>query len=461
MHQAGALVILISNFIFLLTSLNDAFIYTDQGSGIDMTPFGILVLGLGYSYALLLRLQGTFKDARATSIALESLNRDLEEKVRGRTRAFKAAAAKAENAAEERARFIAAASHDLRQPLHALAMFNAALKRKVSSAEEAKLIESQSDAIMNLGQLLQDTLDTAQADIPRKEPNLKSVHIKTLMIKLTDGFELKAKSRNITLSYQYDDGYLMTDDIMLQRVLGNLIDNGLKAARSSVKLSAQKTETHWTFVIQDDGRGIDESDVVRIFDSYVTLQDVGASQDGGYGLGLYVVKEFTHLLDGVINVQSNLGKGSTFTVSIPHKALPDSQDNDDVKNISQDKTLPKNIQILAIDDEVRVLEAMSALIESLGGRISTATDLTKAKSILSNGYEPDILLVDYHLHTANGLDVVNSLQKMMLHDVPAIFITGATETNLINRIERAGYPILYKPVVPDELVLVIKRALSS
>lgn len=459
-QQAGALVILISNFVFLLTALNDAFIYTDQGSGFDMTPFGILVLGLGYSYALLLRLQETFKEARTTSIALESLNQDLEAQVRDRTRAFKAAAAKAENASEERARFIAAASHDLRQPLHALAMFNATLKGKIASEREAILLEKQGAAITNLGQLLQDTLDTAQADIQQKVPDLKSLAVKNLLKKVINGFEPKAQSREVVLSNQCDDGFILTDNVMLQRVLGNLLDNALKAAKRSVKLSAHQDDENWVFTIEDDGQGIAETDVGRIFDSYVTLQDPVSSPEGGYGLGLYVVKEFTRLLGGEIHVESRLGKGSLFTVSIPHEGVSAPQLSSDAEIMSADKIIPKDLKILAIDDELPILEAMSALIESWGAQIASATDLAKAETILANGYQPDIFLVDYHLHGANGMDVVKALNEKIARAIPAIIITGATEAKLTMRIERAAYPILYKPIVPGQLAQAIKQALS-
>ncbi len=448
--QAGAGAIMVSNFLFLLTAINDAVIYTDNSNGFDLTPFGILVLGLGYSYALLLRLQDTFQDARGTATALAKLNLDLEKQVRDRTRAFKSAAAKAQNNAQERARFIAAASHDLRQPLHALALLNAVLRRKKPKADIAELVEKQTESIENLSTLLQDTLDTARAETGGKTPNAICLNIADLMGKITSDFEIKAQNRGIELSFDAPDGWLVTDRAMLQRILANLVDNALKAARSSVQLSAHNEDNVWVFNVKDDGAGIAREDIGRIFAPYVSLDEAEPDAMGGYGLGLYVVNEFTRLLGGDIKITETSKDGTIFTLRLANmkgnaQALRGATTQDGLQ-------LPKpGTKVLAIDDEIEILDAMQALLATWQCPVRTALSVTDAKAHIKSGFYPDILLVDYHLAGTTGLAVISALRAFAGRDIPAIIITGATEPQILEAVGQAGFDMLAKPVKPELL----------
>ena len=448
--QPGATAILISNYIFFLTAMNDAIIYTDNANGFDLTPFGVLVLGLGYSYALLLRLQRSFHQARETSGALEKLNLDLEKQVHDRTRSFEAAAARAENSAQERAQFIAAASHDLRQPLHALAMFNSALKRSSKDKAVLALIEKQESSISNLSDLLQDTLDTARAETNGKQPILSNLSVASLLTQLTTRFGAKAQRQNIQLKVASDAGDLMTDSGMLQRVLSNLIDNALKAARGTVSVSAKLTPAAWVFRITDDGRGIAREDASRIFESYVTMRDEAPGADGGYGLGLYVVKEFTRLLGGSIEIAMTSQTGSTFLLTLPHRAAVSAGERP--AEARDPETLPSpGLRILAIDDEPEILDAMNAMLTSWGCDGRFAAGLAGARAHIADRFEPQILIVDYHLHASNGIEVIEALRRDLSNGVPALIITGATEASILAKIERSGLRVLPKPINPNQL----------
>lgn len=459
-RQTGAAIILVTNFLFLLTAINDAIIYTDQGSGFDMTPFGILILGVGYSFALLLRLQRRFNKARETSSALETLNLELEKQVRDRTRAFKAAAAKAENAAEDRARFIAAASHDLRQPLHALAMFNAALKNKLRLKPEGALIDKQESAITNLGVLLQDTLDTARAEIQQKPVDFREVDLRSLLSKLEGSFAIKASERDVALAFEGEEGILTTDPVMLQRILGNLIDNALKAAKTTVSVTATQAANDWVFRVIDDGLGIANEDIANIFESYVTLEDTPSSESGGYGLGLYVVREFSRQLGGQMQVISNPEQGSEFKLTLPKGSLEIGLDKQDTVSEDMPKSLT-GLRVLAIDDEAEILVAMRAMLESWGLSVKTASTLKKAQRIILGDFLPDVLIVDYHLGEVNGLDLIKELKTDLPASMSTIMITGATEPTILERIKAANIALLNKPVQPQLLAEAIKTVLSK
>ena len=448
---AGAGAILIANFLFSLTAINDALIYSDYGNGFDLTPFGILCIGIGYSYALLLRLQSSFNQARNTSLDLEVLNRDLEKQVSERTRSFKAAAAKAENSSQEQARFVAAASHDLRQPLHALSLFNLALKRRLQTKAKPQAVldavEKQEIAINNLSDLLQDTLDTTALDIGQKLPSLSRVRPKHILTEITSGLKAQYAPQNIVLSSAADTGDLTTDKNMLKRILGNLIDNACKAARTRVDITARREKSGWAFRVQDDGLGISQDNIDKIFAPYISSDDNPGPQ-GGYGLGLYVVNEFTKALGGTIKIEHSSTQGSTFKLFLPDKPTGASKET----TVKPDpKFSLSGLKILAVDDEPKIIEALEALLGEWHCTVKTATNQAQALTFIDEGFVPGVLLIDYHLHGITGLELIANIRIETARVIPAIIITGASEPRVLEAIKRANIPYLRKPVHPTAL----------
>jgi len=455
-RHPGAVAILLSNVLFLATALNDAFIYTDQGSGFDLTPFGFLLLVSGYSYALLLRLQRTFLDARATSTALEVLNRDLERQVADRTRAFKAAAARAENSALERANFIAAASHDLRQPLHALAMFTSVLKRKTKEHALTKLIDKQETSITHLSQLLQDSLDASRLESRQKSPEMTSFRLAPLLDDIRLSFEARAEKESIQLVINTENGPCTTDRSMLQRIIANLTDNAIKAARTKVNLTAKQTPIGWQIHVDDDGIGVSEEDAARIFEPYVSLRSTepGHSDEqterGGYGLGLYVVNEFTRMLNGQISVTKSALGGCRFQLELPNGTEPAAGKDDGTKAPFPPAPEP-GLRVFAVDDELEVRQALHALLTGWDCDVQVVAGAQSARDTLANGFSPDLLIMDYQLVGTNGLDLIADLRATLGTQTPALIITGATETAILEKIDRAGIDRLQKPIDPDRL----------
>lgn len=458
-HQPGATIILISNIIFLGTAINDAVIYTDNGTGFDLTPFGVLILGIGYSYALLLRLQTTFEAARDTSVALEQLNLDLEQQVRDRTRAFKSAAAKAENSAHDQAQFIAAASHDLRQPLHALAMFNSALHSKVKNSKASELLEKQDASIRNMGDLLQDTLDSARAETSQKTPVWMPVELEKVVAGISGGFEIQADRRNLKYEATIAPGDIITDGAMLQRILSNLVENALKAAKTSLSVKAERKSSHWTIEVADDGNGIAKEDIGRIFESYISLDERGSEDHGGYGLGLYVVKNFTKLLGGTVTVDSTIGEGTRFILAFPITPIGYTNVEDTSGSIEMNVPVP-GMKILAIDDEPDVLVAMKAMLENWKCEIKTAEDAEKATEIIDAGFYPDLAIVDYHLFGASGTQVIARLREQM-PTLQAVILTGATEPEILTEIADQRLSCLSKPIDTRRLGEYLYKVQSS
>lgn len=460
--RRGARVILIANFVFLVTAVYDAIIYTDQSSGFDLTPFGILVLGLGYSYALFLGLQSRFFEARQNSKALKALNTDLEQQVVDRTLAFQAAAAKAENAASDKAMFIAAASHDLRQPLHALSLFNNVLKQKlvkndVVPLDVAPLIARQENAIDNLGSLLQDTLDAARIDSHNKPLNLTTIASADIRDKLLDSFAARAIDRGVALSVEVEDGELYTDSVMLQRILSNLLDNALKAANKIVSVELRRHADNWCFDIRDDGAGIAQDDLDRVFGSYVSLEDPDIDAAGGYGLGLYVVKEFSNMLGAQIEVKSIVGEGSTFSLLLTGTKA-NQKIGGDLTNKKFNLEQLLKVRILILDDDYAILEALQALLEEWGCEVRSAKTAEMGLTSLTT-FDAQVLILDYHLQGATGVQFKQQLDVQLgqqgLKPIPAIIVTGATERRILDEINNAGLTVLEKPVHANDLAFAL------
>lgn len=456
--EAGARVILVVNALFLVTAIYDAIIYTDQSSGFDLTPFGILALGGGYSYALFLGLRARFLAANENANALRTINIELEQQVAERTKAFKAAANKAQNAASDKARFIAAASHDLRQPLHALALFTSALRQKLGGSNAAPLIERQENAITNLGSLLQDTLDAARLDKQQDTLNLSLVNSADVRDKLLDSFADSALSKGIALSIEADRGEFLTDPIMLQRILSNLLDNALKAARKSVQVTISSQDNGWQFSVIDDGPGIPQQDIDRVFNSYVSLEQSDEDDIGGYGLGLYVVKEFTRSLGAKVEVASDQQGGCCFILTLPPQALQPALDSSG-DSPSPDWSKLRGSKVLAVDDDVEILAAVDALLSEWGCQVITVNTADQALASAQK-LQPQIVLLDYHLQGRTGLECLAALKRQTSLPLAAIFITGATEPKIVERLQQAGAQVLHKPVSPSALADALLSAVA-
>ncbi|MEO0367172.1 MAG: ATP-binding protein [Pseudomonadota bacterium] len=455
-REAGAAVITGTNLVFLFTAIWDASIYTDQQSGFDLTPFGIAVLGLGYSYVLLLRLQEKFKEARNTSLELESLNLNLEQQVRDRTRSFELAAKRAQGAADEKARFIAAASHDLRQPLHALALFTKTLMHRLSNSPNAELVERQETAISQLGVLLQDTLDAARLNVLEKPLSLDEIQFDDVRELLFQNFSAKAAQRSIRLSIQSDGGAIVSDGSMLQRILSNLLENAISAAAHAVTISLQSDANGGEIVVWNDGKTIPRKDIQRVFESYVSLT---GEETQGYGLGLYVVREFSTALDGHVSVTSSSDAGTRFLVTIPSKADVQSSARQDFSLESHLVTLADK-KILLIDDDESILTAMQALLEEWQCQVKSASTWCDAEKILSE-FSPDLALVDFHLQEMTGIAVKQRMETQLRTNFPVIFVTGATEPEIIADIKDLDSHVLEKPIVPDELAAMMVRSFAA
>lgn len=448
--QPGARAILISNFVFLLTAVHDGVIYTDQSTGFDMTPFGVLVLGLGYSYALMLRLQKTFQKAHQTSAALTALNVELEKKVEERTLAFKDAAAKAEKEADERARFIAAASHDLRQPVHALSLFNETLKIAAGPDQNlTKITEKQNSIIGSLSEMLETMLESSRLEAKTLSVEIVAVSLEALLEKVQDALQPIAAQHRVELRVVASSGFIWADEKHIRRVLSNLVTNAIQATKGKhgkVLVGCRRTRGFTELIVADNGCGISFEDQKKVFDRYTQLSPISDKQQAGLGLGLSIVKELCALMHVDVALSSTLNRGTLFKLRAQTTSKPGKKSLDSHVLTRQTSPADKRLIVLVIDDNLAALDALTDLFRGWGHAARGVASKAEALSTLEDFGKPDLIVTDYRLNeNTTGLDVIEAIQRRY-GKVKAVIVTGSTAVADLQALKASPFQVFHKPL---------------
>lgn len=370
----------------------------------------------------------------------------------------------AEKANQEKSHFIAAASHDIRQPLHAVNLFTELLRNKTTDQEQQQDISNIQKGLDSLEELLHALLDISRLDSGVVVAQKTHFPIQILLNKLQEQLQIQAQQKELALLIDEDNSTVFCDPILLERVLGNLLSNAIKyTEKGHVKLSCSHIKNNRLNIrVEDTGIGIAKTHFNDIFNDFFQINNQERDRQKGLGLGLSIVKKITHLLDIPLTFHSTVNHGSTFELSVPlgEKAVQ--------SQITE--TLPttqkfEKITVLIIDNSIDILRATQDLLESWGCTVLLADSGEKALKLIKNGAKPDVILTDYWLDNAlNGCQVVQKIyaiiDKTLLDKVPTIVITGNTDQNTLNEIKKEGLPLLHKPLKPAQLRLTITRLLE-
>jgi len=371
----------------------------------------------------------------------------------------------AETAVAEKNNFIAAASHDLRQPLHALSLFLAALGKSDLNQRQRSIVADMRKSTGALNNHFSSILDISKLESDSIVVTTASVELDQVIDLLESDFRADARQKGLYL--QVDDCFIGatvdTDALILERVIRNIVGNAIRLTDTGgVALSVKQTEQHAVLSIADTGPGIAEDELPLIFNDYYR-GNVSASS-GGLGLGLSIVKRFCARLDIDMEVKSTPGIGTVFYIKIPlgekqkvnrRQALsglpaPDSQS---LGPDNRPKRQPDGRTILVIDDEPDILAACAMLLESMDWRPVVALSLREALTTLTRDQiVPDIVLCDYRLADgANGIETIAALREWFGRELPACVVTGDTSPDRLADISASGLPVLYKPVELEQL----------
>jgi len=407
---------------------------------IEYQAFSLLILVAGgFSYVLIYYTHQFVLD----SIAMRFQNLKLIDQLKREKTV-------AEQANQTKTRFLATASHDLRQPLYALGLYRSLLKQKLNHASQYELMDNLEQAELALNSLLDALLDISKFDAGQIKINQQTIECHHLMHQLVIEFEPQFKQKKLDFRIHPQTLIIETDPILLSRILRNLLHNALRYTfQGGVLFSARLRSPCIEFQIWDTGQGIAQDKQSLIFEDFMQLHNTERQQQQGLGLGLSIVQRIAKLLNYPIQLKSTLNKGSVFSIQVPlskkTKATPSVIVP--VNNPIEITTL-FNLNIILVEDQKEVLRATELLLENWGCTVIGFRCFEQLKSHLDNNPQaPDVIITDYRLPPPNtGIDVIKYIQLLYKQSIPALIITGDTAAAQLNILIKSGIPILYKPL---------------
>ncbi len=357
----------------------------------------------------------------------------------------------AERAVIAKSRFLAAASHDLRQPLHAMGLFIGALRNRESDPAQLEIIDDMARSSQALNSLFSSLLDMSRLDAGIIVVDTTHVRVRTLFEGLRAQFKQQASEKGIDLIICATEEAVWTDAVLFERVLRNLISNALQYTRQGcVRLSCQRAgESTVLVTLSDTGIGIPSAARDDVFSEYFQLNNPERDRDKGLGLGLSIVQRLCRLLEVELCLESIEGQGTRFDLKVPVGRMPPVVDAESPEFESD----LGGCTIMAIDDEQQVLDSMRHVLEQWGCEVWLARSAKEALGVISTRHAiPDIILSDYRLHgDENGVDAIAAIREFLECDVPAVIITGDTTKEGLADVIDNRLRILLKPLRAQEL----------
>ena len=368
----------------------------------------------------------------------------------------------AQQATMAKSRFLAAASHDLRQPLHALSLFVDVLKESKSAEERASIFPRLELSVDALRKLFDALLDVSKLDAKVVKPEFTHFDLAEILNILAKEFNEAANKKNLKLKVHAKSSIIVSDRLLLERVLRNLISNAIRYTdKGGILLSARMRGDNVLLQVWDTGIGIPQESKEEVFVEFKQLHNAHRDRTQGLGLGLSLVRRLCQLLNHPLKLDTRLGKGSVFSIWITtgNPALSPSKNRVPVVH-SWDLG---GRRILVIDDEHEILHAMESLLSKWGCEAITADSLDDAINQLNNnGIVPELVLSDLRLRDdKTGIEAIDGIQKIFSDSIPGILITGDTDPEQIKKAKLSGYEVLQKPVRPAHLRSVIQHHLTS
>lgn len=356
----------------------------------------------------------------------------------------------------EKSRFLAIASHDLRQPMHALGLFAATLEQRVRGHGEEPLVHNLVRCIDGLDRSFNVMLDISRLDAGTIEPNFQQFPLRDLFRRLHMHFAGQAEQAGLGLRFSPGGKSVTSDPQLLERILGNLIQNAIKYTESGgIVVVARSTRDYVNVEVWDTGAGIQPAELPRIFDEFYQAGRDERDRERGLGMGLAIVKRLALLLGHRLSVASTPGRGTMFRVGIPVGGLADIQDVTaaaDTLPMPMPASLPRTI--LIIEDEESIRRSLALLLEEWGYQALAAANAQAAEQLVSRlDTPPELILSDLHLGEGpDGIAAIEAVRRHCGFDVAAILITGDTSHEELRRATDSGHAVLFKPVQPRKLL---------
>ena len=369
-------------------------------------------------------------------------------------------------ASEAKTRFFAAASHDLRQPLHALSI-NATTLDILARRSPDPLLKEVSrgigSALRQSSGLLDGLLDISRLDAHTIEAKFAPHDIGAVLRASRDEYAALAAQQGLFLKVAAPETPLwgLTDADQLIRIVGNLVNNAIKfTTHGGVTLSAEAADDGRVLVrVSDTGPGIPEDERERVFEEFYQIGNPSRDRSQGLGLGLAIVRRTAELLKIEIGLDSEPGRGTTFTLHIA-PAVAMGENHPEVATTMARSFDGTRLAVLLVDDEAEVLSAMCTYLHQLGWSVKGVASGAKAEQALAEGFEPDVMVVDYRLREETGLDVIERV-RWRRPLLPAVIVTGETAPSRFREFSTVAARILHKPLDGDKLARTLQEVVLA
>ena len=363
-----------------------------------------------------------------------------------------------EQANRDKSRFLAAASHDLRQPMHALGLFAASLEKSLADTPLQPTVIHMMRAVDALERSFGAMLDLSKLDAGVIEPNLQLFPIRDLFRQLHMQCAGQAEEAGLGLRFKPGGKIVTSDPQLLERVLANLIHNAIRYTRSGgIVVLARTRRNHISLEVWDTGIGIAEEELPKIFDEFYQVNNPGRDRTRGLGMGLAIVKRLVALMGHQLEVKSILGRGTVFRILLTPTQLAD-MDNLVLAADTVPLVVDVNRTVLVIDDEESIRIGMRDLLQTWGFEVLLAATIAQAcAEVRRHTGVIDLVLSDLRLaDQEDGIDAVERVRETYGAPLPAILVTGDTSAEEVKRAHASGHQVLFKPVRPRELYTALR-----
>lgn len=434
--------------LFLPATTPYAIVSISSASSVQQASVLLAVVFIGAMGALGIGANRTFRDNVRLRLETEQMAEELR-----RQKDI------AEQASLAKSTFLAAASHDLRQPVHALGLFVGALRAVDMGAEGRGLVQQIESSVAAMDGLFSALLDISRLDAGIVEVHRRPFAIAPFLERICRDYVQDAKTKDLTLVWKKCSAVADTDPVLLERIVRNLVSNAVRYTQNGrIVVGCRRRRAHIAIQVWDTGPGIPPDQHERIFQEYYQIGNTERDRAKGLGLGLAIVQRLTRLLDCPMRLVSRLGHGSCFEVTVPRaiQSGVDAQEAVDVGSLATGF-------VLVIDDELAIREAMASLLGGWGHEVITAGSGEEALERLSSCPDrPDLIISDLRLRdNENGIDVVDRLRSEFNEIIPAMLITGDTAPGRLVEARDSGLLLLHKPVPNSKLRATIAHLLRA
>lgn len=394
------------------------------------------------------------QDINSMAGQLEQSRLRLVQRVQEATQALREQRDAAQQANRDKTRFLAAASHDLRQPMHALNLLVEAMKQEGRDEERARLLERIVATSQAMSGLLNALLDISRLDAGGVHFQPTEFELQPLLRRLRDTYEGQAERRGIALVIHGSRACVRSDPMLLERILGNFLSNALRYTPPGgcVLLAVRSRGADCLVQVRDNGPGIAPESQAAVFQEFVQLHNPQRDRSQGLGLGLAIVQRLAQLLDHPVGLRSCVGHGSTFYIQVPRCETPQEPLSVHSAAVQAAPGL-SGCRILLVEDDALVRESYERLLALWGCDTRAHADADAVLAALENeAWQPDLIVTDHRLGgRLNGAQLVDVLRHRLATPLSAVIMTGDTEDAALCQISAEHLRVLYKPVKPAEL----------